>query len=266
MSAFWQDFFKTVEETQPLRVAEVIDKLEQDLSLYLFQDLPKEQRICLSCQQGQISLKLGKFGAFLGCSRYPECKYTRPLGHTEEGQDAHVEQNEPIEIGIDPGTQEKISLKKGPYGPYLEWEELALTTAPSIETANDNKSKKTKKKTSKPKPKRVSIPAGFDIGSVDLGIALKLKELPKLMGTHPQTALPIMVGIGRFGPYVKYGEKFISIPRSQNVLDFTFEQACELIEAKANQPKRPSKIMPKSKTASSSKSKAKGKLKSKINK
>ncbi len=261
MSAFWQDFFKNVEETQPLRVAEVIDKLEQDLSLYLFQDLPKEQRICPSCQQGQVSLKLGKFGAFLGCSRYPECKYTRPLGHVEEGQDVYADQNEPIEIGVDPNTQEKIFLKKGPYGPYLEWEGSVSTAPPAAESANENKTKKTKKKVSKPKPKRVSIPTGFDSGNITLETALKLKALPKLIGVHPQDALSITIGVGRFGPYIKYGEKFISIPRSENFLEFTFEQACELIEAKANQPKRPSKTTFKSKAKPASKAKVKGEVK-----
>ena len=236
MATFWKDFYKTVEDTQPLRVSEVIDKLEQDLSQYLFQDIPKEQRVCPGCQEGIISLKLGKFGAFLGCSRYPDCKHTKPLGKTEEGQEAGFESAEPKVIGVDPDSKETILLKKGPYGPYLEWEgsNVVVEVAPVEE---EGTSKKKKKKPAKPKPKRVSIPTGFDKDTITLEIAVKLKALPKQIGLHPETTQPLVLGIGRFGPYVKHGDVFASVPRAENVLDLGFERACQLVDEKAQKPK-----------------------------
>lgn len=259
MDNFWQNFHKTVESTQPLRVTEVIDKLEQDLSHYLFQDLPKEQRTCPTCQQGQISLKLGKFGAFLGCSQYPECKYTRPLGQMSEGEaEPAFESNDPLLLGIDPETQGTILLKKGPYGSYLEWTEENKNQPLVEKSSSEMPSKKTKKKSILVKPKRVSIPAGFDLSNLTLETALRLKELPKLLGVHPTTGSPLIIGIGRFGPYIKYGEQFVSIPKNKNVLEVDLEIACDLIEAKENKSNSLSEKTLKKRTKSfSSKEKSK---------
>ncbi len=240
MQTFWRDFYQTVEDTQPLRVTEVIEKLEQDLSHYLFQDLPKEQRICPSCQQGHVSLKLGKFGAFLGCSRYPECRYTRPLGQPESDNHASFDPNKPLILGTDPETGEEVTLRKGPYGPYVQWEGSEALKNQDEDQETLGKTKK-KKRVTKSKPKRVSIPSGFKFEDVTLAVALKLKELPKQIGLHPETSVPVSLGIGRFGPYVKYGDQFVSVPKSDNILDLSLDRACEIIQQKASKPKRVSK-------------------------
>lgn len=248
LNTFWADFHNNVEATDPLRLTEVIDKLEEDLSQYLFQGLPKEQRICPSCQKGLVSLKLGKFGAFLGCSLYPECRYTRPLG--EEGtepspQAAAAVHAEPHPIGKDPHTGSDISLRKGPYGYYLQWE--GETTEPPL-----TKSGKPSKVGAK--PVRAPIPAGIDPFGIDVAMAIKLKTLPFTLGMHPHSGTPIQVGAGRFGPYIKYEGMFVSIPKKYNLFTLTLSEACELIEAKQNKPQGPKrKAMPKRKAAAKGK-------------
>ncbi len=231
MESFWVDFHKTVEATSPLRVTEVIEKLEADLDNYLFHGVPKEERKCPLCNQGHVSLKLGRYGAFLGCSNYPECKYTRPIGHSDS-QEAPAVENEPVELGSDPETNEKISLRKGPYGFYLQWEPLPNQSAPVTDTV-----KKKGKKAVAPKPKRVSIPAGISIDEVNLEIALKLKELPKSLGLNPDTGLMMILGIGRFGPYIKHGDEFVSVPKGQQILEIDLQHAHQIVLEKAQKAK-----------------------------
>jgi DNA topoisomerase-1 len=243
LHTFWADFHTNVEATGPLRLTEVIDTLEEDLSHYLFQGLPKEQRLCPSCQKGLVSLKLGKFGAFLGCSLYPECRYTRPLGEegAEPSQQSDAPYTEPQSIGKDPHTDSDITLRKGPYGYYLQWE--GETTAPPL-----TKSGKPSKVAAK--PVRAPIPAGIDPFGIDVAMAIKLKTLPFTLGMHPQSGTPIQVGAGRFGPYVKYEGMFVSIPPKYNLFNLTMDEACALIEAKQNKPQGPTrKASPKRKPA-----------------
>ena len=254
MDSFWKDFHATVEATQPLRITEVIEKLEEDLDCYLFQGLSKEKRICPLCNQGHVSLKLGRFGAFLGCSNYPECKHTRPIGQGNDHSEGSTD-SEPVTVGHDPDTKETITLRKGPYGVYLQWDPLPGQTAAveieEPEKAEQKVKKKPSKKkaTAKPKPKRISIPNGFSSGDITLEIALKLKDLPKDIGINPDTNLPMVVGIGRFGPYIKHGTSFVSIPKTINVLEITSEEAREVIEKKLKQPaKEPRKTKAVAKT------------------
>ncbi|MBY0281311.1 MAG: type I DNA topoisomerase [Alphaproteobacteria bacterium] len=259
MESFWKDFHTTVEATQPLRITEVIEKLEEDLDHYLFQGVSKEQRVCPLCKQGHVSLKLGRFGAFLGCSNYPECKYTRPIGQSSDATSEGGPENEPVAIGNDPNTKEPITLRKGPYGAYLQWDPLPGQSAP-VEEPEKKPGKKTPKKkaAAKPKPKRISIPNGFSASDMTLEMALKLKELPKDIGINPDTNLSMVVGIGRFGPYVKHGTTFVSIPKTINVLEITPQEAAELVEKKLKQPAkapRKAKAAPKTKKVTSKKAK-----------
>ncbi|MCX7338727.1 MAG: type I DNA topoisomerase [Alphaproteobacteria bacterium] len=239
LELFWEGFNATVEATGPLRITEVIERLEEDLDHYLFKDLPKEERICPTCNKGQLSLKLSRFGAFLGCSCYPDCKYTRPVGQTSESA---IPDREPVLLGEDPNTQEIITLRTGPYGEYLQWD-LPVVEGAAIKeelppTEEEAPAKKKRKK-KVVKPKRVSIPKELSAAAITLDVALKLKELPKAIGVNSETALPVLVGIGRFGPYVKHGEQFISIPKGDDdVLNLSLDRACEIITAKLNKPVR----------------------------
>lgn len=205
---FWGDFQETVKKASGFRIAEVIDLLEKDLSSFLFKG--NAERICPQCNEGKIGLRLGKFGAFLGCSRYPECSYTQPLSGDREIID-HTPRVEAIELGKDPETEDMITLRQGPYGQYFQWESE--------------------------KKKRISVPQSVDEPSLDL--ALTLKELPKELGKHPETQEPIFVSSGRYGPYVGCQKTFASIPKAmQNFWEISFEEALNLLQKKEKKAKK----------------------------
>jgi DNA topoisomerase-1 len=216
---FWTDFAKAVEETKGLTITEVIDALDEDLGPHFFpvQAEGAEPRKCPGCGDGRLGLKLGKFGAFIGCSNYPECKFTRKLvvanGAEDEG-DAALAQG-PIEIGIDPDSAEPVTVRKGPYGPYIQ-----LGEAAAKEKANGG---------AKAKPRRVSVPKGMDPAAIDMETALGLLSLPRQVGLHPETGKPIRAGIGRFGPYVECDKKYASIPAGEDVLAVGLNRAVDLL-------------------------------------
>ena len=206
LSDFWRDFAGAVEETKGLRVKQVLDALDATLGLHLFPaEDGGENRRCPSCEDGRLGLKLGRYGPFIGCANYPECRYTRPLA--ENGDDA----SEPRTLGSDPDTGLPILLKRGPYGLYVER---------AVEEA------------SKEKPKRVSLPQDLAPDLVDLETALGLLALPREIGTHPETGKPVTAGIGRFGAYVKHDGAYRSLPRGESVLSVGLNRAVVLIAEK----------------------------------
>ncbi len=207
---FWRDFTGAVDETRDLRISEVIEKINEALAPHLFPDRGDgaNPRACPGCADGLLSLKTGKFGAFIGCSNYPNCKYTRPLGGEQDG---------PAEAAGDGkllGHDENglpVTLRLGRFGPYVQLGEQ--------EEGGD-------------KPKRASIPKGVDAGSVDLARALDLLALPRLIGAHPEDGEKVEAGIGRFGPYVKSGKTYASIPKDEDVLTIGMNRAVDLIAQK----------------------------------
>jgi len=217
---FWIDFSKAIEETKGLKISEVIDELDAELAPHFFHD-GESARQCPACANGRLSLKLGKFGAFIGCSNYPECKFTKPLEiAVPEGSDdaeskaAAALANEPKILGLDPGTGRTVSMRRGPYGPYVQID-------PAPESAD--------------KPKRQGVPKGVEIATLDLAAALKLLALPREVGIHPESGKKIEAGIGRFGPYLKHDNKFKSIPKDDDVLTIGMNRAVELLA----QPSKP---------------------------
>lgn len=232
LTDFWSAFKQTTDSTQNLTMTQVIECLEQDLSHHLFHG-DESARVCPQCHKGRLSLKLSRYGAFLGCSDYPECKYTKPLSVDSEntdGNEAPVAMDDPKVIGKDPETGDDITLRKGPYGPYLQWGEAKSTSG-----TDEDKPKKGKKATVT-KPKRVSLPAGLTPEAVTFEIAMNLKSLPKVLGPHPETGEILSVSLGRFGPYVKCGSVFASIPKGEDMFTVSLERAVELITQKKNKP------------------------------
>jgi len=226
---FWADFSKAIEEAQGLSITEVIDKLDSDLEKYLYPEGGEHKRRCPKCTDGTLSLKLGKFGAFIGCSHYPECKYTKPV--LSAGGDA-PEVSEPKEIGLHPTTGRMITLRQGPYGAYLQMdaeEQAAVVEAPQ-EFTKSGKPKKVKK-IKAPTPKRSPLPKGYTADSLTLELAVKLLGLPREVGIHPESKEIIKAGIGRFGPYLVHQGKFKSIPASDpdGVLEIGLARAVELL-------------------------------------
>lgn len=261
---FWNDFKAAVDDTKDLTITNVIDHLNEALEGHFFPptEEDKEPRKCKACGTGELGLKLGKFGAFIGCSNYPDCKFTRPLVVPEEGDsdaEAAALANQPKELGKDPDTGRTVSLRRGPYGPYVQIdpppEDPAVLEAyekelKKYETYRKKREKNTKdrkagkkdipkltvvKKPKKPKkvaPKRQGLPPGTQIGDVTFDMAIKLLALPRDVGVHPQTGEMIVAGIGRFGPFVRHQGKFTSIPKDEDLMTIGINRAVDIIAAK----------------------------------
>lgn len=231
---FWKVFSATIEEVKPLKQTEVIDKVEAALENHIFPitDEDKEPRKCKACADGRLSLKMGKFGAFIGCSNYPECRFTRELikGDESDASGAESANGLPKELGNDPATGLPIFVKVGPYGPYVE---MALPVVEEAAEKPKTRAKKGEKKEAAAKPKRVSLPKGIDPMTLPLDRAIALINLPREVGIHPEDGKKITTGIGRFGPYMLHNTKYISLQTLEDVLEIGINRAVDLIAAKA---------------------------------
>jgi DNA topoisomerase-1 len=211
---FWDPFHEVVDEVKERRVAEVIDALNELLAPHLFP--PREDggdpRQCPVCGAGRLSLKLGRYGAFVGCSNYPECRFTRRLGVRQEDDPAKGEIQERV-IGADPDTGEEVLLRRGPYGPYVQRGQGDAV-------------------------KRSSLPPGLDPAELDLDTALALLALPREIGRHPETGQPIEAGINRYGPYIKHDERFVRLGPEDDALTIGMNRALTLL-AEAGTRQRP---------------------------
>lgn len=254
LKQFWGDFNAAVGEAKGLTITEVIDYLDEDLGPHFFPE-GDESRKCHACKEthgnGRLGLKLGKFGAFIGCSNYNDgCKFTKPLVVPDGDEDAEAAAlaNQPKELGKEPGTGRTVSLRRGPYGPYVQIDpapEEVLDLAPyeaaikeweaakKVAKAAGEKNPKKPKKPTAIKPKRQGLPKGLALADVDLEKALSLLALPRDVGEHPETGKMIKAGIGRFGPFVQHDGKFASLQKDDDVMHIGMNRACELIANKA---------------------------------
>jgi DNA topoisomerase I len=217
LGEFWKAFSGAVEETRELRIKDVIDALDASLGSHFFRgdDSGADPRACPSCEDGRLSLKLGKFGAFIGCSNYPTCRHTSQLVIANgDGPAEGPADSGPQGLGTDPQTGLEVTLRKGPYGMYVQLGEPE----------------------GKNKPKRASLPRGMDPANVTLHAALALLALPRDVGTHPETGEMIVAGLGRFGPYIRHAGAFLSLKGDDDVLSIGLNRAVTLI---ADAPKRP---------------------------
>jgi DNA topoisomerase-1 len=207
---FWRDFIGAVDDIKDLKVGDVIDALDAMLGPHLFPPRADgvDPRQCPTCGNGRLSLKLGKFGAFIGCSNYPECRYTRQFSVPADGE---APAGGTRKLGEDPETGLEVTVRDGRFGPYLQLGEGG---------GKDDK------------PKRSSIPKGTDPASVDLETALRLLALPREIGRHPESGDPIVAGIGRFGPYVQHGKTYANLETGDEVLNIGLNRAVALIADK----------------------------------
>ncbi|MSO85727.1 MAG: type I DNA topoisomerase [Rhodospirillales bacterium] len=222
---FWTDFSKAVEGTRELRVSQVLDTLDALLGPHFFPPRAdgKDPRACPGCADGRLNLKLGRFGAFIGCSNYPECRHTRPLAvqnGADEGDHATTALG-PKLLGQDPASGAAVTLRKGPYGFYVQLGE----TPPGVVKG----AKKVKDAVVLPKPKRQSLPSGVSPAQMDLEHALKLLSLPREICRHPETNEPIFASVGRFGPYVQHHGHFVSLKGDDDVLIIGANRAIALL-------------------------------------
>ena len=206
---FWDAFNASVSDIKELRVSNVLDVLNDALAPLAFP--PREDgsdpRSCPLCHEGRLSLKLGRYGAFVGCSNYPDCKYTRQLG-SEDAKDGNtIEQDGPTILGKNPDNGEDVTLKIGRFGPYVECkhgEEL----------------------------KRAGLPKSWSPSEMNLEKALALLSLPREVGIHPETGKPIMASIGRYGPYVSHDGQYANLETPEEVFDIGINRAVTVLAEK----------------------------------
>ncbi len=223
LEEFWRAFIGSVDGIKELRVRDVLDNLNEVLGPHFFpqKDDGVDPRSCPKCKTGELSLKLGRFGAFIGCSDYPECSYTRQLsaeGGAEEGTiEAELDAG-PKELGQDPESGLDVSLRKGPYGAYVQLGE--------------------QEEGSKKKPKRASLGKDQSLSDVNLEVAMGLLALPRDVGLHPEDGTMIEAGIGRFGPFVKWAGMFVSL-KEDDPLEIGINRAVTIIADSGKKPPRP---------------------------
>lgn len=211
LRAFWADFSAAIEQTRELRVSDVLEAIDSLLGAHVFP--PKadgsDPRACPSCGNGRLSLKLGKFGSFIGCSNYPECRYTRQMQASGvDGDGAEGPNGDGTRVlGTDPETGLEVSLRAGRFGPYVQLGE------------GD-------------KPKRSSLPKTWSPQAMDLDKALALLSLPREVGLHPETGKPITAGLGRFGPFVLHDGTYANLPSPDEVFEIGLNRAVTLIAEK----------------------------------
>jgi DNA topoisomerase-1 len=213
---FWQDFHAATQAAGELRTTAILDALNESLGAHIFPDKGdgSDPRECPLCHQGQLSLKTSRFGAFIGCSRYPDCKYTRPVA-SPSAEDGSAESGD-RELGLDPATGQPVQLKIGRFGPYVE------IAPPDGE-----------------KPKRSSLPKGWSPASLDLDRALRLLALPREVGVHPEDGKMITAGLGRYGPFVLHAGTYANVSDIDEVFEVGLHRAVALLaEKRAGRPGR----------------------------
>lgn len=236
LAKFWNDFSNSTTKVSEKPFADVLEVLNSKISGHIlgYDDDGKLQDKCPKCNDGKLSLRLGKFGAFIGCSNYPDCKHTKQI-FTKEGENGDNSENkaqfEPKIIGKDPKTGFEIMVKIGPYGPYLE-----LVGSENVAADSAKTTKKTTKKKAAKKPKRISIPRNIDPNTIDIKAATDLLSLPREVGSHPETGLKIMANIGPFGPYLLHDKKFTSV-KEDNILEIGLNRAIDIIATAAQKKK-----------------------------
>lgn len=204
---FWKDFYANIDDLKDLTITEVVEAIDDKLGEHFI----GEDRTCPKCTIGKLGLKIGRFGSFIGCSRYPDCDYTRPLAKTDDEEVAQdISDNEPKELGTDPETGKIVHLKKGPYGWYVQLGE----------------------KEGKEKPKRASLGKGKTPNDITFEAALTMLSLPREVGVYPETGEMITANIGRFGPYLNWGKSYLNL-KSDDVYTIGLNRAVSLITESA---------------------------------
>ncbi|HET6518842.1 MAG TPA: type I DNA topoisomerase, partial [Geminicoccaceae bacterium] len=211
LRAFWEPFHDLVDEVQERRTAEILEVLNELLAAQLFPaDNGADPRACPACGNGRLSLKVGRYGAFVGCSNYPECRYTRPFGMADGAEKADEGAARDRLLGVDPETGEEVWLKQGRFGPYVQGG-----------------------------ARRASLPRGLNPDELDLDTALRLLALPRELGAHPETGQPIVAGIGRYGPYLKHESTYVNLGPEEDVLTIGINRAVTLFDEARSRKRAP---------------------------
>jgi DNA topoisomerase-1 len=223
---FWKDFNQNVLDVKEKRTREVLDLLNDSLGSLIFErdKAGNIDRKCQLCKNGSLSLKNSfRGGAFIGCSNYPECKFTRPLSKAKAAQQSQLA--EPKLIGKHENGND-MYLKNGRFGPYIQYQI-------NNEIQNEETVKKKKKKKENNNLKNISIPKGISVESIDIDRAKFLCSLPKSLGINPDNQKEIFLNSGRFGPYLKCENKSARVESAEEIFSLGLNRAITLIaEAK----------------------------------
>ena len=208
---FWKDFSAAINEIKELRVTDVLDALNEELAPMAFPARAdgSNPRICPKCGEGNLSLKIGKFGAFVGCSNYPDCSYTKQLGADalDENGESKAADDGPKVLGTDPFTSEEITVRGGRFGPYIQ--------------RGEGK-----------EAKRASLPKGWTVDNTDHEKALALLSLPRDIGAHPESGKMISAGIGRYGPYILHEGTYANVENVEEVFSIGLNRAVTVLAEK----------------------------------
>ena len=208
LRSFWGAFEGALERAGGLKRDEVRAAVERALEVWLFgAGGQPEKRACPSCAEGELCLKLGRYGPFVGCSGYPDCRYSRPLA-TDPADDAGG--REPVALGADPDTGLALTLRRGRYGRYVQRGEVGKD----------------------PQAARGTVPMGMEAHEITPEVARALLALPRTVGVHPDTGKTILAGIGRYGPWLKHGATYVSLHEDEDVLGVGLNRAVMLVDTR----------------------------------
>lgn len=225
LQSFWSPFKQNIDLAMETPTATVLEHLNNIMAEHVFgkDEEGHLKNTCPKCHSGSMSIKIGKFGVFLGCSNYPECRNTTPLFKADAETNAEFDGEtvdsagpimvEPKVLGADSQTGQAVTLRRGPYGYYLQLGEAQGTT----------------------KPKRVSLAKDVKLDQVDLAYAERLLKFPMELGLHPETGKVIKAAIGPYGPYVAHDGCFYSV--KSDISKITLEEAVAIIAANPNKRK-----------------------------
>ena len=240
LQQFWLNFNRNIKEVGEKSITEILEAINKKVGPHIFglDENGNVKNKCPSCDTGMLGIKIGRYGVFVGCSNYPECKHTSQIDQgnagnkMEDGQVNKERFDEPKLLGVYDSEGSEVFLKKGPYGFYIE-----LLKKGEIEKTKEKIEKKTKEKTKEKKkdskakvikPKRVSVPKSIAIDEVNLEMAKKLLTLPREIGINPETGLKIVASIGPFGPYLLHNGIYASV-KEDNILEIGLDRAITVI-------------------------------------
>lgn len=214
---YWTRFSKYCESTSNVHIHEVEKMLEKTFGDFLFTSLPNKSRTCPSCREGTLIFKVSRFGVgyFIGCDQHPRCKYIAKTIHgddddDDEGTTEHHNLEEPKVLGVKPGSDEKILLKNGPYGYYVQ---LGVDRKGYL-------------------PKRASVSQVKDTSSITLEDALEMLRYPVTLGEHPEDGHPVILKLARFGFSIKHRRTVSPVPKNMKPEDISLEKALQILLSK----------------------------------
>jgi DNA topoisomerase-1 len=201
LGEFWMPFFENTNSVKQMTYDEALSAInDQILDCFCSEEEKNIDKKCSTCSDGILKLNIGRSGAFLGCSNYPECRYTKEIADKSSDNSEY-----PKSLGIDNTTGQEVMIKKGPYGFYLQF--------------NNELDKK-----------KVAVPSNMNVSDVDLNTATELLSLPKVIGEHPETGKEVKIGLGRFGYYIFYDSKYFSLKKNlKEVLNIQLNEAVQII-------------------------------------